>query len=622
MNYETPQRKMPVTWREYFSFGDTSRVFRWIWTELIGSESKRWALKMIIALILATILASITPIFVAQIFNNLPSGNAGSIQQVWIGLLGLLVLSILEKCLNWMQSAAREWQLGLNHGTLDHRMTSLFLEKSPSQHIQEKSRLNSASLEKGRSRVLNLQGMLLFEGIPAVVTLLASLLFLWMYWPVAGFGMTGVLFFHLLWTLYLNRKVLLVCDPIERDLRRLNRYRADRLDKVIRVKTVGTESRELAYMRDWFDRVISLDRKFWLWFIRQATARDIMNIVGSILIFGYGIYQVFYHGMSYGMLYPLFVWTMRVRDNIWRLGSVEHQINWNMPPIKHLMEALIIEPDTIDHPNAIVLPKKPVHIEFNQVSHSYEKKDASGALRENIDAVVNINFTIEPGEKMALIGPSGSGKSTIAKLLLRYMDPTSGSILVDGIPLSHIKRNSWMNIVGHIPQKPETFDGSIEYNMLYAVDGQRVPDEELKMTVEMLQINFADGIDGLSAKVGYDGIELSGGQNQRLAAAAAIMNKPPLLVIDEASSSLDSTTEKAFQLGLDTILAGNQSALIIAHRFSTLKNCNKIVVLRDKHDPKNKIFGTQIDAVGNSFEELYEKSEIFRQLADDQDFRI
>lgn len=624
MEKETKQeRQPPKNWQEYFSFGETSRVFRWVWRDLIGKDSRKWARKMCLFLILATIIASITPVFVAKIFDSFESSVSLNQKEVWIFLFWFLIFSIIEKFFNFLQSKAREWQLGLNQGTLDQRITELFFEKSPGQHINEKSILNSANLEKGRARVINLQNMLLFDGIPATFTLFASLIFLLFFWPVAGIGMIIVASLHLLWTLYLNRQVLEKCEPIERGFRRLNRYRHERWEKVIKVKTVGSEERELDYMQKTFDEVMSRDRIFWFWFLRHVTFRDIMNIFGAVCIFGYGLYLVMYEGMSFGMLYPLFIWTMRVRDNLWRLGSIEHQINWNMPAIKHMMEALTMSPDMSDTPGSITLKKEPVQIEFRNVSHSYKKKNFEGVVRETNDAIKNISFKLGVGEKIGLVGASGSGKSTIAKLLLRYMDPTEGQILVNGIPLTEVKRNSWMEVIGHIPQRPEIFDGTIKYNLLYSLSGgDPVAEEELKKTVDMLQIDFADGIDGLETKVGYDGIELSGGQNQRLAAGSAIMSKPNFLVVDEASSSLDSTTEKAFQAGLDLILSGNQSALIIAHRLSTLKNCDRIIVLRSKNDPKNEIFGTQIDAEGRTFAELYEKSEIFRQLAEDQDLKI
>jgi ABC-type multidrug transport system fused ATPase/permease subunit len=200
------------------------------------------------------------------------------------------------------------------------------------------------------------------------------------------------------------------------------------------------------------------------------------------------------------------------------------------------------------------------------------------------------------------------------------MDPTTGSILIDGNDLRDIRLASWLNMIAYVPQQAQVFDGTIRDNLLYRFTDEpaRVPDEELWEIMRKLKIDFGDRLtDGLDTRVGRHGIELSGGEQQRLMIGAAAMRKPVFMVVDEATASLDATTEKAVQKGLEEVLGEDMGALIITHRLSTVRRlCTKFFVLRDS---EGLAAGeSQLEACASSFEELYEVSPTFRTLADDQ----
>jgi ABC-type multidrug transport system fused ATPase/permease subunit len=266
---------------------------------------------------------------------------------------------------------------------------------------------------------------------------------------------------------------------------------------------------------------------------------------------------------------------------------------------------------------------------MRDISYAYatEKRDLPGLPTAKIESskpapsiLRNVSLTIEPGEKAALIGPSGAGKTTIMRLLMRYMDPTSGTILVDGHDLRDVRLSSWLNLIAYVPQQAQVFDGTIRDNLLYRFTDEpaHVSDQELWAIMRKLKIDFGDRLtDGLDTRVGRHGIELSGGEQQRLMIGAAAMRKPTFMVVDEATASLDATTEKAVQKGLEEVLGGHMSALIITHRLSTVRRlCTKFFVLRDSEGlaPGE----SQLEAAARSFEELYEISPTFRMLADDQ----
>ena len=580
---EEQERKPVASLGEYLENArEAGEIFRWIWREVTTAQSRRKVYRMFGGLTVVIFLQAIQPAAVAFIFNGLITHNPRTIE--W-GFGVFLVSLFAQKLADRFQESAREWVLGLHWGKLDDRITEMFFEKSVGQHIHEGTTLAVSNIDKGRWRLLDLQGMMLFEGIPTILQLLVSYAFLWFLSWVAGVMMGIVIVTYLCWSMYLNFRVNVECTPIDKDFRALNRRRVERWERVERVKVSGKEDDETREMSEMFDGVIARDRGFWLWFINQAHVRGMVNAAGLVVVFAWGAWLVWIGKWEIGLLYPLYAWSSRVSDNIWRIGAIEHRINWNLPSVKSMIEALRIPPAITDAADAMVLDHTIPHkIEFVDVSHTYPvevKKTAEAPA-----ALSRVNFTIEAGEKVALLGASGAGKTTVMRKLLRFDDPTSGSVLINGIDLRTIRQASWRKGIGYIPQQSQVFDGSIRYNLTYrlnAAERAQITDADLWKLMQLLQIDFKERLtQGLDTIVGKNGIKLSGGQAQRLMIGAAVIRRPWLLVVDEATSSLDSVTEHEVQAGLATVLAGSEtSALIVAHRLSTVRHlCTKFVVLK------------------------------------------
>lgn len=613
------QRKATQTWSEYFNeMRESYRVYGWVWRELMSVESKRWYKRMMLAFVFEVGFAMTVPLWIAMFANGLDMHEASHVITGGSLMIGAM---ILERIAAHFVMSAREWILGYNQGEVIKRSSELFYAKSLGQHSMENSELCAANVDKGIERVVQMQNLLLFEGIGAIMVLLISLVLLWTISLVGGLIMTGLFMIILSWSMFMNLKVAEKMTAVDTSFRALNRYRVDTWNFIQRVKVNIKEKSEVKNMMTWYDQVISQDRPFWLWYIKNLTGRGVIGVLAVCLIIGYGAWMIWHGSWEIGVLFPLVMWSNNVRENIWRIGHIEQNLNWNMPSVRSMMNALTMEPDIVDKPDAVELDHdEPLEIEFRNVSFDYKGQNG----KKPAPVVKNVSFTIKPGQKVALIGESGCGKSTLMSLLLRAKNPRRGSVRINGHDLRDIKLASWLTQVGHIHQVAEVFDGTIRSNLLYGLseeEAAQVTDEELWALMRRLEIDFGARLDeGLETKVGRNGIQLSGGQQQRLMIGAAAIKRPRFMAIDEATSSLDATTERKVHEGLREILTDDMCALMITHRLATARDCDLFVVMRPVGKLKNG--DPQVEAVAKSFEELYQVSPTFRAMADEQDVKI
>ncbi len=233
---------------------------------------------------------------------------------------------------------------------------------------------------------------------------------------------------------------------------------------------------------------------------------------------------------------------------------------------------------------------------FDDVSFSYRGKNGSFALK-------NLNLTIEAGKTTAIAGLSGAGKSTIADMLMGLINPDSGSIMIDKVPLNHENLLSWRNQIGYVAQDTFLFNDTIRNNLLFA--DPEASEEEI---LNALKLASADEFvlklhKGLDTLVGDRGVLLSGGEKQRLALARALLRRPSLLILDEATSNLDSKNEKNILDSLEK-LHGNLTILIIAHRLSTIRNADVIYLVEEGNIVESGVWDELIITKGGKFHSL------------------
>jgi subfamily B ATP-binding cassette protein MsbA len=214
----------------------------------------------------------------------------------------------------------------------------------------------------------------------------------------------------------------------------------------------------------------------------------------------------------------------------------------------------------------------------------------------------DVSLEIRKGEIVALVGPSGTGKSTLADLILRFHDPRAGAVSVDGRDVRTLTQASYRRLFGVVPQDPVLFNASVRDNIAYSREGVSEADVRRAAGIANADAFIAEMPDGYDSVVGDRGVRLSGGQRQRVAIARAIASRPPILILDEATSSLDTESERLVQQAIDRVILGATS-IIIAHRLSTVLHADKIVVLNRG----------RVEAVGRHAEVL-QSSETYGQL--------
>jgi ABC-type multidrug transport system fused ATPase/permease subunit len=253
------------------------------------------------------------------------------------------------------------------------------------------------------------------------------------------------------------------------------------------------------------------------------------------------------------------------------IAELYAQIQKAVGATERVFELLEETPENLTGKVSNNIPKLVGNVHFDKVQFSYP-------TRKEIEVLKNVSFEAKSGQKIAIVGPSGAGKSTISSLLLRFYDITSGSILIDGKDIKSYDLETLRGNMSIVPQDVILFGGSIKENIAYGKPNATT--EEIEIAAK--QANALDFINGfpeqMDTLVGERGIKLSGGQRQRIAIARALLKNPSILILDEATSSLDSESERLVQDALETLMQGRTS-IIIAHRLATIRNADSILVL-------------------------------------------
>lgn len=299
---------------------------------------------------------------------------------------------------------------------------------------------------------------------------------------------------------------------------------------------------------------------------------ELCNNLLSLLVLAAGGYFIMKGKMTLPDLVAANLFIASFTAPIRKLTNFVEQFSTGMAGFSRFLEIMQTEPEEPDSTDAAEILASRGNISFEHVNFSYAN---------NIQVLSDINFTVKSGEKFALVGSSGGGKSTICNLIPRFYEISEGQILLDGINIKKIKRNSLRNQIGIVQQDVFLFAGSVRENIAYAKPN--ATEQEIILAAKRAEIHddIMNMPDGYETIVGERGIKLSGGQKQRISIARCFLKNPPILILDEATSALDTATEIKIQKAFDELSKG-RTTIVIAHRLSTIKNADKIAVINHK----------------------------------------
>jgi len=348
----------------------------------------------------------------------------------------------------------------------------------------------------------------------------------------------------------------------------------DSYSNIHSVKMFAHHDTELTYAREAIEKTRrTFQTEMRIYTIMDAT---LVSLNGLLIVstVGWGIFLWMQGLASVGVIAAASALTLRLNGMsgwiMWALTTFFRQLG----VVAEGMETIAQPIDLVDDPDATDLQLSKGSLELRELSHHYGR--GSGGLDQ-------INLTIQPGEKIGLIGRSGAGKSTLVKLLLRFYDPEHGQILVDGQDIAHVTQDSLRRHIGMVQQESSLLHRSVRDNLLYGR-----PDASEAEMVEaarkarahdfILDLQDPQGRTGYDAHVGERGVKLSGGQRQRVTLARVILKDAPILILDEATSALDSEVEAEIQETLYGMMQG-KTVIAIAHRLSTIAQMDRILVL-------------------------------------------
>lgn len=396
-------------------------------------------------------------------------------------------------------------------------------------------------------------------------------------------------------TRYFGGKIRKLSRDIQDDLADSTAVAEDALGAIRIVKAFAREVYEVGRYSESVENLFRTSRRKILLTSLFWSGIGVMFMTTLVIIFWYGGLEVLAGRLTTGDLVAFIFYAFSISRSISQMSRLYTDINTAVGASDRIFELLDEVPEIEDADEATEIDHIDGRVTFESVRFAYEK---------DRPVLKDINLNIRAGETVAVVGPSGAGKTTLINLIPRFFDPQEGKIMIDGIDIRNIRKQSLREHIAIVPQDVHLFGTTVKENIRYGrLDAT---DEEIRQAAaDANALEFIRQIpDGLDAKVGEKGVKLSGGQRQRLAIARALLKDPGILLLDEATSSLDSESEAQVQEALERLMK-NRTTFIIAHRLSTVQHADRIVVIEDGRIVQQGSHN-QLLTIGGLYKQLYE----------------
>lgn len=523
-------------------------------------------------------LASVSmPFVLKDLVDGLAGGSGGdtaTVENVWLWFpLGLLLAYGAVRLLNVLLGEVRDVLFGRVTERAMRRMSlKVFrhLHKlSLNFHLSRQTGALQRDIERGTNGISFLMRFVIFNILPTIFELCLVIGLLLINYPAwfALITLVAVVSYVVYTARVTEWRTMYVREANKMD----SSTHARALDSLLNYETVKYFSAEDREAKDY-------DDSLWRW--EQARRKNRLTLFalnsGQALIISLAMtlmlclsaYYVILGSMTIGDFTLMNAFMFQLFMPLSFLGFVYREVKASLASIEQMLGLLKEKPSVEDNGQGI-LENSQASIEFSQLNFNYQAERP---------ILKDLSFSIAAGERVAVVGSSGAGKSTLTKLLFRFYDANSGDILINGQSIYSLSLDNLREHIGVVPQDTVMFNDTFKNNLLYA--SPNASDDELARVISMAQLDefLTQCPNGLETIVGERGLKLSGGEKQRLAIARMLLKRPAIMVFDEATSSLDSRTEKNINEAIREVSAGHTS-LIIAHRLSTIIDADKIVVV-------------------------------------------
>lgn len=530
---------------------------------------KRILYGVVIGSLVAALLDLIFPMMVRQILNEvLPQKNINRLLQdsgvLFILYLGNYGLLYIVNYYGHLMSAKIENDM--RRDLFEHFQKMSFRYFDNAKTGQLLSRLTSDIAEIGE---LSFRGP--NDVIVCCITMVGTIGILFWMNVYLGILIALLLITKTLHTVYVNKKMKAAFRDNRIKSGEITARAEESLGGIRLVKAFAQEEYELArFMEKSLDFLETRRKSYKILAYFSGSVNFFTNIT-NLLILACGGLLIAKDKLSLSDFVAFLLYVNLFMKTLLRLTVFTEMYQRGMAGFQRFYEIMEMQPEIIDNKNAIDCVQIRGEIEFDNLVFGYS---------EQRKVIKGFNLKITPGQTVAFVGETGAGKTTIASLLLRFYEPLSGKILIDGIDIRQYKQQELRRNIGIVQQDVFLFSDSVTHNIAYAK-----PEAEQSEVENAARLAAADKFieelpNKYATEIGERGVKLSGGQKQRLAIARVFLKNPPIVILDEATSSLDNHTEKLIQESLDR-LAENRTTLIIAHRMSTIKNADKIIVLNN-----------------------------------------